>query len=201
MGINLQKGQEIDLTNGDTGFRAVMVASGWDEVQYGGRRFRLEAERLDCDTSVIICGADGKLVSRDINQSCIFYGNLHHPSGAIVHQGDLIGCGTTDDDWIMIDFTKMPPQIHKMVFVVNIYDANVRNQHLGMIHNVYIRLFEMGERSEGEICRFDLPENYNGMTGLIFAEIYKCNGEWKFKAVGQPVKEASRLNSIIDMYT
>ena len=84
------------------------------------------------------------------------------------------------------------------MFVVNIYDATPRRQHFGMIRNAFIRLVDMDTRSE--ICRFNLSENYNNMTGLVVGEIYRRNGEWKFNAIGQPVQEASRLQSIINLY-
>ena len=85
-----------------------------------------------------------------------------------------------------------------MVFVVNIYDARVRNQHFGMIRNAFIRLVDMNNRKE--ICKFNLSENYSNMTGLVVGEIYRKNGEWKFNAIGQPVREASRLDSLIQLY-
>lgn len=202
MSINLQKGQKIDLTKGGgQGLRSVMVGLGWDEAPRGGGFFGMGTPKpIDCDASVILCGADGRVVNRnDINKSCVYFGNLRHPSGAIVHQGDnLTGEGEGDDEEIMVDLTRIPSDIQKMVFVVNIYDAQARNQHFGMIRNAFIRLVDMSTRSE--ICRFNLSENYNGMTGLVVGEIYWRSGEWKFNAIGQPVREASRLQSLVNLY-
>lgn len=197
MSINLQKGQKIDLTKGGSGLRGVMVGLGWDEAQQGGL-FR-RPQPIDCDASVILCGANGKVISNDANECCVYFGNLRHSSGAIIHQGDnLTGAGEGDDEQIMVDLQRIPSNIEKLVFVVNIYDANVRNQHFGMIRNAFIRLVNMDNRSE--ICRFNLSENYSGMTGLVVGEIYRRNGEWKFNAIGQPVQEASRLASLIRLY-
>ena len=38
------------------------------------------------------------------------------------------------------------------------------------------------------------------MTGLIVGEIYRRGSEWKFNAIGQPVKEASRLDALLALY-
>jgi stress response protein SCP2 len=38
------------------------------------------------------------------------------------------------------------------------------------------------------------------MQGLIVGELYRHNGEWKFNAIGQPVREASRLQAILKLY-
>ena len=206
MGINLQKGQKIDLTKGGgSGLRQVMVGLGWDEVPrssggfFSGLLGSQSSQPIDCDASVILCGANGRIVSNDVSQCCVYFGNLRHSSGAIVHQGDnLTGEGDGDDEQIVVDLQKIPPYIDKMVFVVNIYDARVRNQHFGRIRNAFIRLVNMDNRTE--ICRFNLSENYNNMTGLVVGEIYRKNGEWKFNAIGQAVQEASRLDSLIQLY-
>ena len=203
MGINLQKGQKIDLTKGGGGLRQVMVGLGWDEAQgsVGGLLglFKSKPESIDCDASVILCGANGKIISNDIKQTCVFFGNLRHPSGAIVHQGDnLTGEGEGDDEQIMVNLQQVPADVDKMVFVVNIYDARARNQHFGMIKNAFIRLVDMDKKTE--ICKFNLSENYSNMTGLVVGEIYRKNGEWKFNAIGQPVREASRLDALIKLY-
>lgn len=203
MSINLQKGQKIDLTKGGTGLRSIMVGLGWDEAQQvGGLKalFSGPAKSIDCDASVILCGPDGRIVNPgNINDTLIYFGNLRHASGAIVHMGDnLTGGGDGDDEQIMIDLPRVPANIERMIFVVNIYDARSKNQHFGMINNAFIRLVNNDTRSE--ICRFNLTENYSGMTGLVVGEIYKRNGEWKFNAIGQGVQEASRLQSLVDMY-
>lgn len=199
MGINLQKGQKIDLTKGGGGLRQVMVGLGWDEAEQPRGFFAPKPQPIDCDASAILCGTNGRIISNDISQCCVYFGNLRHPSGAIVHQGDnLTGEGDGDDEQIMVNLPKVPAQVDKIVFVVNIYDARPRKQHFGMIRNAFIRLVDMEQRTE--ICRFNLSENYNNMTGLVVGEIYRKNGEWKFNAIGQPVQEASRLDSLIQIY-
>lgn len=204
MSINLRKGQKIDLTKKDNGqqFRHLMVGLGWDEVERSGGFFGLfgsKQENADCDASVILCGADGKLIGNQISDCMVFFNNLRHSSGAIIHQGDnLTGAGEGDDEQIMVDLAMIPNNIAKLVFVVNIYDAKKRNQHFGMIKNAFIRLVDTDGRKE--ICRFDLTEDYSGMTGLVVGEIYRYKGNWKFNAIGQPVKEASRLDNLLDLY-
>lgn len=199
MSINLQKGQKIDLTKGGGGLRQVMVGLGWDEAEQPRGFFAPKPQPIDCDASAILCGANGRVISDDVNQCCVYFGNLRHSSGAIVHQGDnLTGEGEGDDEQIMVNLSMVPSQVDKIVFVVNIYDARDRKQHFGLIRNAFIRLVDMDHNTE--FCRFNLSENYNNMTGLVVGEIYRKNGEWKFNAIGQPVQEASRLESLIRIY-
>ena len=52
-----------------------------------------------------------------------------------------------------------------------------------MIRNAFIRIVNADNREE--LCRFNLSDNYDGKTAMIFGELYRHNGEWKFNAVGE----------------
>ena len=113
----------------------------------------------------------------------VYFGNLKHKSGTVNHMGDnLTGAGDGDDEQIVIDLSKVPEQYDKIEIVVNIYQAVQRKQHFGMIENAFIRLVDA--RNNNEICKYNLTENYSGMTAMIFGEVYRHNGEWKFNAIG-----------------
>lgn len=202
MSINLKKGQKINLTKGGgKGLAKIQVGLGWDEVKQGffSSIFGGKKEEIDCDASVFLCAEDGKLHGRDANDVLLYFKNTSMFNGALLHSGDnLTGGSAGDDETIIVDLPRIPERIHKLVFVVNIYDANVRKQHFGMVKNAYIRLIDM--TTGQEICKFNLSENYDNMTGLIVAEIYRHGGEWKFNAVGQPVREASRLGDFIKYF-
>ena len=102
---------------------------------------------------------------------------------------NLTGAGDGDDEQILIDLAGMPKQYDRIVIVVNIYDAVRRKQHFGMIRNAFIRLVD--GKTNREMCRYNLTEDYSGMTAMIFGEIYRYNGEWKFSAVGQGTTDSS----------
>ena len=46
-------------------------------------------------------------------------------------------------------------------------------------------------RNNNEMCKYNLTEDYSGMTAMIFGEIYKHNSEWKFNAIGQGTNDTS----------
>ena len=91
----------------------------------------------------------------------------------------------------------MPAAYDKLVFVVNIYDCQSRKQDFGMIANAFIRICD--ENTGEEFCRYNLSESYAGMTAMIFGEIYRYNGEWKFNAIGQGTKDTG-LNDLAKRY-
>ena len=186
MGVNLQKGQKVNLKKSDgQALSRIRIGLGWDPVKQKkgglfGSIFGGSAPDIDCDASVIVCRG-GRLAGKD---DVVYFGNLKHPSGAIVHTGDnLTGEGEGDDEQILVDLTAVPADYDKLVFVVNIYDCESRKQDFGMIANAFIRICD--ERTGEEFCRYNLSESYAGMTAMIFGEIYRHNGEWKFNAIGQ----------------
>ena len=90
MSVNLQKGQKISLVKpGEPGLKRIMVGLGWDEVEQKRGWFAPKPQDIDCDASVILCGADGRIISNDIKTCCVYFGNLVHSSGAIVHRQHL----------------------------------------------------------------------------------------------------------------
>ena len=200
MAVNLQKGQRVDLKKSDgSDLRKVMIGLGWDEAEksdtapakggflsglLGGVRKRVH--NIDCDASVFVC-RDGKLRK---SEDVVYFGNLEHPSGAIKHMGDnLTGEGDGDDEEIFIDLTKLPRDCDKVVFVVNVYKARERHQQFGMIKNAFIRICD--DTNGDEIFRYNLSENYEGMTAMIFGEIYRRNDLWRFNAIGQATTDDS----------
>ena len=52
-----------------------------------------------------------------------------------------------------------------------------------MVSNAYIRILD--EANGQEIARYDLSEDASVETAMTFGELYRHNGEWKFKAIGQ----------------
>ena len=78
----------------------------------------------------------------------------------------------------------MPDQYDKIVIVVTIYQAVQKGQHFGLIENAFIRLVNAANNTE--MCKYNLSENYSGMTAMIFGEIYRHGGEWKLNFHSPP---------------
>ena len=171
--INLLKGQRLDLTKG-TGLKQAMIGLGWDTNRYQG------TADFDLDLVIFMCDKNKKCLDE---QHMIFYHNLNDPEGSIQHSGDnRTGVGEGDDESAFIEFAKINPNVETIVVIVSIYDATANGQNFGMVDNAYVRMLNT-ETSE-EILRYDLAEDFSIQTSVVFAEIYKNNGEWKFKAVG-----------------
>jgi tellurium resistance protein TerD len=172
--INLEKGQKIDLTKGNEGLKKIIVGLGWDTNKFDG------SGSFDLDAAVFMVNENEKCGSQ---KDFIFYGNLKHSTGSVVHLGDnLTGAGDGDDEQVKVDLSKVPADVSKLVFAVSIYQGEARNQNFGMISNSFIRLID--EDKSEELVKFDLGEDFSTETSIVLGELYRHNGEWKFKAEG-----------------
>ncbi|MBC8059419.1 MAG: TerD family protein [Clostridiaceae bacterium] len=197
MSVNLQKGQRVDLTKGNKGLSKILVGLGWDASAPVSRGlFGKKPANIDCDASVLMINKLGKLSSME---SVIYFGHLKSSCGSVTHTGDnLTGDGDGDDEQVLVDLSKVPEEIDKLIFVVNIYDCINRKQDFGLINNAFIRI--VNTSGNVELLKYNLSENYAGKTSLILGEMYRNNGEWKFSATGEGTNDPS-LKSIIGRYT
>ncbi|WP_432565269.1 TerD family protein [Kineococcus sp. SYSU DK003] len=174
MGVTLAKGGNVSLAKVAPDLTEAQVGLGWDVRTTTGLDF-------DLDASALMLGAGGKVLS---DGHFVFYNQLASPEGSVRHTGDnRTGEGEGDDEVIEVDLTAVPPQCEKIVFAVSIHDAQARRQSFGQVVNAFIRLVNRADGSE--VVRYDLSEDASTETAMVFGEVYRYNGEWKFRAVGQ----------------
>ncbi|SEO41563.1 TerD family protein [Trujillonella endophytica] len=174
MSVSLSKGGNVSLSKEAPGLTAVLVGLGWDARSTTGADF-------DLDASALMVGADGRILS---DSHFVFFNNLTSPDGSVEHTGDnLTGEGEGDDEQIKVNLAGVPAECDKIVFPVSIYDAESRGQSFGQVRNAFIRV--VNQAGGAEITRYDLSEDASTETAMIFGELYRNAGEWKFRAVGQ----------------
>jgi len=181
MAISLKKGGKISLVkvaeeNGVAALDNILVGLGWDVNQYSG------GGDFDLDATVFVCDASGQaLKGNDGNDGMVYYNNKD--VAGIHHTGDnRTGDGEGDDEAIEVTLSQLNPEVEKLAFTVTIYQAEERKQNFGMVSNAYVRLVD--KNTGKELLRYDLGEDFSVETGIVVAEVYKKDGEWKFSAVG-----------------
>ena len=174
MGVSLSKGGNVSLSKTDPGMKNVLIGLGWDVRATDGQDY-------DLDASVFLLAENGKVRN---DSDFIFYNNLRSADGSVEHTGDnRTGEGDGDDESIKIKLEKIPADVAKLVFVVTIHDAATRRQSFGQVEGAFIRL--VNDDTQIEVARYDLTEDASTETAMLFGELYRHNGEWKFRAVGQ----------------
>ncbi|EHQ30131.1 TerD family protein [Mucilaginibacter paludis] len=220
MAINLVKGQTIDLRKNDRGesydLSSVTIGLGWDVKQShsGGFLGKLfgggDDAEYDLDAIAFLLDKNGKVANRGRNikasdgrnlslfeSDVIYFNSMKHPSGHIWLTGDnRTGAGEGDDEQIIVKLDALDPKYDRILFLVTIYQGRKNNQHFGMVENAFIRAVDARGT---EIAKFSLSGNftYNGMCSMTFAEVYRRDGSWKFRAIGEP----GTTDSFIDILT
>ncbi|BAU53496.1 TerD family protein [Mucilaginibacter gotjawali] len=207
MAINLVKGQTIDLRKNDKGesfdLSSVTIGLGWDVKQKnGGFLGKLfgsgEEEEYDLDAIAFLLNAEGKIANmgRTVQKGnhnismfegdVVYFNSMQHPSGNIWLTGDnRTGAGDGDDEQIIVKLNNLSPAYDRILFVVAIYQGKKNHQHFGMVENAFIRAVD---RTGKEIARYSLSGDatFNGICSMTFAEVYRKDGSWKFRAIGEP---------------
>ena len=174
MAISLQKGGNVNLSKEAPGMKKMTLGLGWDTRATDGAEF-------DLDASAFMLNAAGKVRS---DADFIFYNQPKSVEGAVQHSGDnRTGAGDGDDESIIVDLSLVPADVEKIAVCVIIHAAEERRQNFGMVSSAYIRCIDAG--SNAEVAKYDLSEDASVETAMIFGEIYRNNGDWKFKAIGQ----------------
>lgn len=177
--LTLNKGQNLTL-NKESGFpEAFVIGMGWDVNKTDtGKNF-------DLDASLILVGKNGNVLSNTDWSSVIFYQNQSAPG--FQHSGDnKTGDAEGDDEAIAVNLPKVSLNVERIVVTASIFAGTKRKQNFGQVNNAYVRLVD--PVTGQELLRYDLTEEFSQETALIFAEIYRYNGQWKMKAVGAGYK-------------
>ena len=174
MAVSLRKGENISLSKSAPSLKTILVGLGWNARSTDGADF-------DLDASIFLVTDSGKVRG---DHDFIFYGQLVSKCGSIEHTGDnRNGVGDGDDEALKIVLEKVPSDIKRIIVCVTIHDAALRKQNFGQVGDSFMRIVNM--EGDVEIARFDLGEDYSIETAIIFGEVYRNGGDWKFKAVGQ----------------
>ena len=173
----VQKGQKVQLsTQGD--ITKINAKLGWN----------ITNSECDVDVSVFLLNNTGKVLG---DSWFVFYGQDASPDGSTLFSND----NGEDRQKISVDFSKLNPEVSKMVFVLTINEALEKGLNFGMLKDVYIRIMD---DSNNELVSFKMEDYYSNVTSMMIGEIYLHNGTWKFNAVGNGL--AKDLGGLCELY-
>lgn len=174
MAISLTKGGNVNLSKEAPGLTQMTIGLGWEPRATDGQDF-------DLDAIAFLLNDAGKVRN---DQDFIFFNNLKSSDGSVEHTGDnRTGEGDGDDEAIKVNLANVPSDVTKIAVCAIIYEGQARNQNFGQVADAFIRV--VNDNGNTEIARYDLSEDSSTETAMIFGEVYRHNGEWKFRAVGQ----------------
>lgn len=122
----------------------------------------------DIDASALLL-ADGKVRS---DADFVFYNQPAHASGAVRHEGK--GPGT---DAVSVDLGRVESGIERIVLA-----ASADGGTFGQVPGLHIRVLDAADGTE--LARYD-SQDASVETAFVLGELYRRQGAWKFRAVGQ----------------
>ncbi|WP_033224705.1 TerD family protein [Streptomyces sp. NRRL F-6674] len=105
----------------------------------------------------------------------VFYNQPTHSSGAVRHEGRRTTGGEVTDT-LLVDLARVESAIDRIVLA-----ASADGGTFGQVPGLYIRVLDT--RSGEEVARFDATATVE--TAFVLGELYRRQGAWKFRAVGQ----------------
>jgi tellurite resistance protein TerA len=108
----------------------------------------------------------------------VFYNQPVHPGGAVRHEGKQHSDGTVTDT-VLVDLGRLDADaaVERVLLA-----ASADGGTFGQVPGLHIRLLDAAGGTE--VARFDSPDA-STETAFILGELYRRNGAWKFRAVGQ----------------
>jgi tellurite resistance protein TerA len=126
----------------------------------------------DVDASALLL-ASGRVRS---DGDFVFYNQPRHASGAVRHEGRR-PAGDAVTDTLGVDLARVEPAVEKVVVA-----ASADGGTFGRVPGLYVRVLDAG--SGAELARFD-SRDATVETAFVLGELYRRQGAWKFRAVGQ----------------
>jgi len=167
MVAKLMAGGNVFLTKENPNIHEVVAGFGWN-IRGGS------GPVTEVVPSAILCDASGKAIAPD---SLIFFNQIQSDDGSV----NYVSNG--DKEQIEVALSEVPESVAKIVFVVYI-DPDVRKPgNFSSVREAYIRI---ADTAGTELTRFEVPNDSNvEITAMVFGELYRHSGGWKFRAVGQ----------------
>jgi len=174
MTIELIKGGNININKEFGQIERLKVQISWD--------INTKDKKFDLDVGAFLLTEDGK-VRNDLD--FIFYNSLKKDA-CVLHEWNDIKEVVVKETFI-VNFPKIPKEIVKIPFSLTIYNGAKRKQNFSALKNATITLIDT--YSGKELVKYKFTDSEEKIASLIFAELYRHNGDWKFKSIGQGFKE------------
>ncbi|MGW4695653.1 TerD family protein [Kitasatospora cineracea] len=130
----------------------------------------------DVDASALLLTGHGKV--RD-DADFVFYNQPRHPSGLVRHLPKQAAGGTVRDA-LEIDLAQLPPEVDRVVLA-----GSAEGGAFPAVPDLRVLLFDAAApEAAPALAEFAIDEDEQ-VTALVAAELYRRDGGWKFRAVGQ----------------
>ena len=167
----MKRGANVELTREIPGLRGLVLGMSWNA---GGERVLDESLVF----AAILCGPDGR--ARD-DRDFVFFNQLSSPELSVHQLEKALG---PDREQIEIDFAAVPAEVDRIVVVLYVNDGPAQRRTLGQLRSCVIRVLDVADNRE-LVRSEELAPAFSTETAVALGEVYRHDGGWKFKVIGQ----------------
>lgn len=149
----------------------LLVVVGWEPNNRQG---------VQIDAFAFMIGADGRVSS---DHYFVFYGSQVSPEGSVRFVPSPSSGNACEVRTFNVEPGKVPADVQSIDVCVVIRGSPAGGPSFGSLDNASALLTDL--RSGQEIARFELPVEGMKETAITLVKIYRRNGQWKVRAVGQ----------------
>ena len=161
----LEAGQNINLTGSNPLLDDIVVGFGWRVI---------ESNTADPEVvpMALLVGTDGHVVNDD---AVAFFNQLTTPDGAVQY--------VTGDDQEQVDITlsAVPADVKSIVFLLFINPDLRSPGTFRAVRNAHVTI---SDRAMNAIARAPITTGNSDVNVVVCGELYRYNGNWKFRALG-----------------
>jgi len=177
MAAPMKRGANVGLTREIPSLRGVVLG------------VRLEsAEAVLVDNLIVatfLCDGRGKAIS---NEHFVFFNQLSSPELSVTQLQQAVG---GDTEQLEIDLGAVPAEVSRIVVVTYINEGTAARRSLGQLREATVRVLNLADNTE-LVSSENLAPALNTETGVALCELYRNQGGWKFKVIGQGYKGGIR---------
>lgn len=134
------------------------------------------ADVPDVDASALLLAANGKVRS---DEDFVFYNQPRHPSGLVRHLPKRQVAERLTDT-VEADLATLERQVDRVVLA-----ASSDGGPFSRVRDLSLLLYDLSASAGEPVAVFDVSPDTGEETALICGELYRRDGVWKFRALGQ----------------
>jgi tellurium resistance protein TerD len=167
----MKRGANVALTREIPGLSGLVLGVSWS----AGAETAL-ADNLV--TAVLLCDGTGRVPS---DRHFVFFNQLTSPEQSVQQLEQALG---GDQDQIEVDLAAVPAGIDRIVVALYVNDGPAQHRTLGQLKSCRVRVLNLDGNAE-LVRSEDLAPGLREETALVLGEVYRHEGGWKFKVIGQ----------------
>jgi tellurium resistance protein TerD len=167
----MKRGSNVALTREIPSLTGLVLGVRWD----AGSETALSDNLV---VATILCDEHNKAIS---DEHFVFFNQLTEPSMTVSQLEQAMG---PDNEQVEIQLNAVPPDVSRIVVVLYLNEGMGLRRSLGQLRECAVRVLNLADNAE-LVRSENLASALDGETAISLGEVYRHQGGWKFKVIGE----------------